>query len=103
MTPTRAARCSRTCLSLSLCPFIAPILLDLAQRLPYGVRDGGDLGVREFREARQRQDLTRGLPGVRALRFRRERSPAPEERLARDRQGVVQRGAEARARERPWP
>src|SRR3970282_873840 len=100
MTPTRAARCSRTCLSLSLCPFIAPILLDLAQRLPYGVRDGVDLGIREFREARQRQDLARGLPRARALRLHRNRSPAPEERLARYRQGVVQRGADAELGER---
>src|SRR3989304_6069964 len=87
MTPTRAARCSRTCRSRCLCPLMASILLDRGQRLPYGVRDGVDLGIREFREARQRQDLARGLPRARALRLRRERSPAPEERLARDRQG----------------
>src|SRR3989304_5645194 len=87
MTPTRAARCSRTCRSRCLCLLIALILLDLGQRLPYGVRDGVDLGIREFREARQRQDLARGLPRARALRPRRERSPPPEERLAPGRPG----------------
>src|SRR3989304_3261814 len=85
---TRVVRSSLPTSSTGLSPalsraprlFLAPILRDLVQRLPQGVRDGVDLGVREFREARQRQDLARGLPGARALRLRPDRPAAPGER-----------------------